>query len=116
MNNIEEFSVIMNEWLSLDTEINEYKKTIKEKKQRQSKLSEYIILFMNSNNKQVCNIDNQGSIIIKTRKTTSSLKKQDFLDFLKTILNEEQANEKIEELYSTRKTTEKSYIKLDQIT
>lgn len=113
---MEEFSVIMNEWLGLDTEIKEYQTVIKEKKQRQNKLSEYIITFMNSQNKQVCNVDNHGSLVVKTRKTTTSLKRKDFLDFFNSIFeDEEKAKKTLDELYDKRKTTEKHYLKLNVI-
>ena len=112
---MEEFSKIMDEWLGIDTEIKEIQTALKDKKQRQNKLSEYIMAFMNSNDKQVCNVDNHGSIVVKTKKTTTSLKKKDFLDFFKTLFDEGKAQETLDDLYSKRKTTEKKYLKLNAI-
>lgn len=52
-NDLEKFKNIVQEWLDLDKEIKGDQQELKNKKQRFSKLSEYIITFMNSENKQV---------------------------------------------------------------
>tara|TARA_Y100000816_G_C26044698_1_gene547406 strand:- start:181 stop:537 length:357 start_codon:yes stop_codon:yes gene_type:complete len=114
-NDLEKFKNIVQEWLDLDKEIKGDQQELKNKKQRFSKLSEYIITFMNSENKQVCNIGEYGSLVLKSRNSTSSVKKEDILSLLVKLSdgNEDVANTHLQKLYETRKQKTVTTLKLN---
>ena len=112
---MEDFKGIIKEWLDLDESIKSLKTNLKEKTTRMTKLSEYIITFMNSENKQVCNIGEYGSLELKTRNSSSALKKEYVMDMMMKLSNnnEEKAKECLDELYSRRTTNTKNVLKLN---
>ena len=111
---MEDFKGIIKEWLELDEAVKSLKTSLKEKNTRMAKLSEYIITFMNSENKQVCNIGEYGSLELKTRNNSSSIKKEHIMDMLMKLSNnnEEKAKEHLDELYNRRTTSTKNVLKL----
>tara|TARA_Y100000816_G_C26017820_1_gene532391 strand:+ start:422 stop:769 length:348 start_codon:yes stop_codon:yes gene_type:complete len=110
---MEDFKDIIKEWLDIEEDIKMKQKEIKEKKQRFSKLSEYIITFMNKQEKQVCNIGSHGSIVLKNRKSSSlnktSLEKF-FISYMK--ISEEEAKNMIDEMNKAKTVKETQFVKL----
>ena len=112
---MEDFKDVIKEWLEIDDLIKNIQIDLKEKKKRQSKLSEYILAFMNSNDKKVCNIGTIGSVVVKTRKS-SSLNKASIQKFFEDYLNlnEEEAKNAMDAMNKAKTIKETSYIKLQK--
>ena len=110
---MEDFRGIVKEWLELEETIKSLQTQVKEKKTRLTKLSEYIITFMNSENKQVCNIGEYGSLVLKTRNSCTGLKKEQILEALmKLTENEDIAKQHLNDLYDKRQQKSKTVLKL----
>tara|TARA_Y100000816_G_C25905227_1_gene472165 strand:- start:255 stop:605 length:351 start_codon:yes stop_codon:yes gene_type:complete len=109
---MDDFKEIMKQWLELETEIKNIQQHLKEKKTKFSKLSEYIITFMNSNEKKCCNLGSLGSVVVKTRKS-SSLNRSSLQQFFMKYMNidELQAIEAIDEMNKSKTIKETTYVK-----
>ena len=110
---MDDFKDVLKEWLEIDEQLKSMQKEMKEKKQRLSKLSEYIITFMNTNDKKVCNVGSVGSIVVKTRKSSSLNKdalKMFFMSYMD--INEDKAKTMIDEMNKAKSVKETSFVKL----
>lgn len=106
------FKDAVHEWMQIQDYITETQATIRQKRKRIQQLEYYITTYLRDNNKEYCNIGDKEALCLKNRKTTSTLKKEHVIAFLKTIVhNEEKAQEYTKQLYDMREVKEKSTIK-----
>ena len=110
--NLDEFKEIMKEWLEHDEQIKNLQRQLKEKKATFSKLSEYILTFMNSNDKKVCNVGAVGSLVISTRKSKTISKKDLTLFLTEYMGTPEKATELMNAIDEAKKVKETSFVKL----
>jgi len=109
---INEFKVAVHEWLRLDEDLAEIQKVVREKRKRKQHLDQFIANFMSGEKKEICNIGENQAIVLSTRKTTSSLKKEFIVRVLtETFKNAERAKELVQKMYDMREVREKHVIK-----
>lgn len=77
------FKKAVKEYILLDDQVAEYRKEISIRNKRKKVLSEIIVKFMNKTQKEACNLGESGSLEIKQRKSTVTLKK----DYVENILS-----------------------------
>ena len=115
-NNIDEFKNSVREWVRIDEDLSNIQKVIREKRKRKQHLSEFIATYMESTNKEICNIGENNAIVLSKRKATCSLKKEHIVTVLNDLLkNEDQSKEMMEKMYSMREVREKSVIKKTEL-
>lgn len=107
-----DFKSCVAEWLDLNTYITETQTKLREKKKRMNTLSEYIKGYMQINHKEICNIGDSGeSLVIKTKKSHSTINKEYIKKILENELSEEQATNLTKSIYENRTLKETSVLK-----
>jgi len=66
---IGDFKKAVKQYVTLMDEVQEVNDRLKEKKKKIKKLSEFILTYMKENEKEVCDLGENGSLQIKKRKT-----------------------------------------------
>lgn len=78
----EKFKKCIREWIALDNQILEHRKEINSRNKRKKQLTPEIIEHMSKINKEFCNLGDNGTLEVKQRKSTSTLKK----DYVEKLL------------------------------
>jgi len=76
---------------------------------------DFIIEYMQSNDKDTCNVGESNAIVVKQRKSTQTLKKADILNYMKKLTNEERAIDMVNSMFDSRKVNVKNVLKLTEI-
>lgn len=109
---VHDFKVAVHEWMRLDEDLIEIQKVLREKRKRKQQLDHVISTFMCTQNKEICNIGDNQAIVLSTRKSTSSLKKDYIVRVLTEALkNDERVMELVKRMYDMREVREKQVIK-----
>jgi len=84
---MEEFRKGVHEYCSIDERVRVLQTDIKNLKQQQQTLSEVIMLYMTSQNMEVCNAGDLGMLTIQTSNTKSALNKDSIREGLLACMN-----------------------------
>lgn len=83
------FKKAVREYILIDDQMADYRKEISIRNKRKKVLSEIILKFMNKTQKDTCNIGESGSLEVKQRKSTVTIKKDYVENTLNTLLKDE---------------------------
>jgi len=112
----EEFKYAVREFIRIHDELATIRKSVSEMNKKKKKFSELIVAFMKQNDKEFCNLGTEGTLAMKTSKTTLALKKEQVMLLLKQYGNDEKtAQETAEFLWSNKETRFKSVIKRSNV-
>lgn len=99
----EKFKKFIREWIALDNAIIELRKDINVRNKRKKQLTPFIIEHMKEIDKEFCNLGDNGTIEVKQRKSTTSLKKDYVEKLLQDYLKDEtKAKESAEYIFSNK--------------
>lgn len=99
----EKFKKAIREWIALDNQIIEYRKEINSRNKRKKQLTPEIIEHMGKINKEFCNLGNNGTLEVKQRKSTATLKKDYVEQLLVNVLkDEEKARQSAEYIFNNK--------------
>ena len=108
----EEFKNVVKEYLRIHDRLAEIRKDTSMLNKRKKKLSELIVSFMSNNDKELCNLGNDGSLQVKTTKSTLALKKDQVEALLiKLGNNEDKAKETAQYLWDNKTVKERKVLK-----
>jgi hypothetical protein len=114
--NVNEFKTAVHEWLRLEEDLASIAKVVREKRKRKQHLDQFISSYMSHENKEICNVGENSAIVLSTRKSTCSLKKEHIVGVLvEALRNEERAKELMQQMYALREVREKYVIKQTEI-
>ena len=106
------FREAVKEFITIEDRLAEYRKDTSMLNKRKKKLSELIINFMTSNDKEFCNLGEKGTLAVKTSKTTLALKKDQVAQLLQQLGNDETKSAEISDfLFSNKTVKERSVLK-----
>lgn len=71
----DEFKLAVKEWVMINDRLADNRKFVSEQNKRKKQLTEYIILFMRENDKEICNLGENGILHMKKQKAQASLNK-----------------------------------------
>jgi hypothetical protein len=109
---IDEFKQSVREWLLIEDDLSNMQKVIREKRKRMQNLSEFISIYMKQNDKEICDVGNDQALVLKTRRSTGSLKKEYIIKVLGEFLpNDDIIKEYTERMYSMRPIKETNFLK-----
>jgi hypothetical protein len=112
---IDDFKMALTEWIEIQENISSVQKVLKDKRNRQKKLGEFVIAYMTKEDKEICQIGEGDMVMIKKRKTTESLKRPHVEAILKDILkDEDMAKESTERIFNSRVQKETPILKLSK--
>src|SRR6056300_1475477 len=106
------FKEIVHEWIEIHDCIKNLQGIIRNKRNRMNQLQHHILLFMKQNDKQICNVGENNALVVKTRKSTSTIKKSDVLSLLSKYMSEDDALNKTSQFFENRPTKLKEYVQL----
>ena len=108
----EQFKDVVKEYIKIYDRISEVRKDTAMLNKRKKKLSETIVSFMSSTDKEICNLGNDGTLQVKTSKTTQALKKEQVEELLIQLGNpENKAKETAAYLWENKTTKERKVLK-----
>ena len=108
----EQFKDVVKEYLRIYDRLAEIRKDTSMLNKRKKKLSELIVSFMSNNDKELCNLGNDGSLQVKTTKSTLALKKDQVEALLiKLGNNEDKAKETAQYLWDNKTVKERKVLK-----
>jgi len=106
------FKDVVKEYIKIYDRLSEVRKDTALLNKRKKKLSELIVSFMNNNDKEICSLGNDGSLQVKTSKTTQALKKDQVKQLLVQLgNNEEKAKETAQYLWDNKHKKERKVLK-----
>lgn len=82
------FKKAVKEYILLDDQAAEYRKEISIRNKRKKVLSEIILKFMNKTQKDACNLGESGTLEVKQRKSTVTLKKEHIESALSNLIKD----------------------------
>lgn len=110
--NKEEFKACVKEYINIYDRLSDIRKDTAMLNKRKKKLSETIMIFMQHNNKDFCNLGEKGSLQVKTSKSKLALKKDDITRLLVELGNsDEKSKETAEYLFSNKTVVERSTLR-----
>jgi len=110
--NTEQFKECVKEYIKIYDRIAEVRKDTAMLNKRKKKLSETIVSFMSNNDKEICSLGTDGTIQVKTSKTTQALKKEQVEQLLVKLGNsEDKAKETAAYLWENKITKERKVLK-----
>lgn len=116
----EEFKLSVKEWVMINDQIADMRKVIADHNKRKKQLTEYIILFMKENEKEICNLGENGILHMKKQKSQATLNKDHLTKWMTEFFNND--NKKAEEVtkfvFEKKKeeSTEKEVLKRSSMT
>tara|TARA_B110000977_G_scaffold191571_1_gene263900 strand:- start:18078 stop:18473 length:396 start_codon:yes stop_codon:yes gene_type:complete len=108
----DKFKEYVREWIKIHDRLTCIRKDISALNKRKKEISEKIMTYMKSNDKELCNLGTQGTLHMKVSKTSQALKKDDIEQILMQMGNkEEQAKETAQFLMDNKRKKETSTLK-----
>ena len=108
----EQFKDAVKEFIKIYDRLAEIRKDTSMLNKRKKKLSEVIVAYMKNNEKEICNLGNDGSLQVKTSKSTLALKKDQVEQLLIQLgNNEEKAKETAQYLWDNKTVNERNVLK-----
>jgi hypothetical protein len=92
----EEFKLAVKNYITISDELEEIQNATKEKRKKIKKLTEFILIYMQDNKKEVCNLGESGTLIVKESKSKKTLNK----DYVQEMLRECSKNDDIAKTYA----------------
>ena len=103
----EKFKEYVREWIRIYDRLAEIRKDTTLLNKRKKEISAKIMTYMKSNEKELCNLGTQGTLMLKTSKTTQALKKDDIEQLLMQMGKDEvQAKETAQFLMENKRKKE----------
>lgn len=110
----DEFKLAVKEWVIINDQLTDMRKVTAERNKRKKQLSQYIILFMKENEKEICNLGENGILHMKKQKSQASLSKEHLAQWMTEYFNDDKkANEITKFVFEKKKEncTEKDVLK-----
>lgn len=110
----DEFKSSVREWVMINDRIADMRKVIAEQNKRKKQLTEYIILFMKENDKEICNLGENGILHMKKQKQQATLSKDHLTKWMSEYFSDENKAKEITQYVFEKKkeeSTEKSVLK-----
>ena len=73
--NPDQFKIAVKEWVLINDQLEEKRKIVAERNKRKKELSQVIISFMKDNDKEICNLGENGTLQMRKQKTQATLNK-----------------------------------------
>ena len=88
--NTDQFKEYVREWIRIYDRLAEVRKDTAVLNKRKKEVGAKIMTYMKSNDKELCNLGTQGTLTMKTTKTSQALKKDDIEQLLRQLGSDEQ--------------------------
>ena len=107
-----EFKTVVKEYIGIFDRLAEIRKDTSILNKRKKKLSEVIVAFMQSSDKEFCNLGSDGTLEVKTTKSKRALKKEDIERLLIELgTDETKSKETADYMYNNKTIVERTSLK-----
>mgnify|MGYP000986061239 CR=1 FL=1 len=116
--NPEEFKLAVKEWVMINDQLADHRKVVAERNKRKKQLTQYIILFMKENEKEICNLGDSGILHMKKQKAQASLNKEHLTKWMSEYFNDPAKAEELTKFVFEKKkeeSTEKEVLKRSSV-
>lgn len=116
--NPEEFKLAVKEWVMINDQLADHRKVVAERNKRKKQLTQYIILFMKENEKEICNLGDSGILHMKKQKAQASLNKEHLTKWMSEYFNDTGKAEELTKFVFEKKkeeSTEKEVLKRSSV-
>ena len=108
----EKFKEYVREWITIHDRQAEIRKDTTLLNKRKKEVGAKIMLYMKQNDKEMCNLGQQGTLTMKVSKTTQALKKEDIEHLLMQMgTSEDKAKETAQFLHDNKRKKEVSTLR-----
>ena len=105
--NTDKFKEYVREWIRIYDRLAEIRKDTSVLNKRKKEVGAKIMLYMKTNDKEMCNLGQQGSLSMKTTKSSQALKKEDIENLLVQMgTDEDKAKETAQFLIENKRKKE----------
>ena len=114
----EEFKLAVKEWVMINDQLADHRKVVAERNKRKKQLTQYIILFMKENEKEICNLGESGILHMKKQKAQASLNKEHLTKWMSEYFNDPDKAEELKNFVFEKKkeeSTEKEVLKRSSV-
>ena len=114
----EEFKLAVKEWVMINDQLADHRKVVAERNKRKKQLTQYIILFMKENEKEICNLGDSGILHMKKQKAQASLNKEHLTKWMSEYFNDATKAEELTKFVFEKKkeeSTEKEVLKRSSV-
>ena len=114
----EEFKLAVKEWVMINDQLADMRKVTAQRNKRKKELTQYIILFMKENEKEICNLGENGILHMKKQKAQATLSKDHLAKWMAEFFNDEKKAEEITKFVFDKKkeeSTEKDVLKRSNV-
>ena len=108
----EKFKEYVREWIRIHDRLSEIRRDTSSLNKRKKEVGAKVMLYMKTNEKEMCNLGDQGSLQMKVTKTSLALKKNDIESILIQMgRNETDAKDTAEFLFENKRKKETSTLR-----
>ena len=108
----DKFKEYVREWIRIYDRLAEIRKDTSVLNKRKKEVGAKIMLYMKSNEKEMCNLGDQGTLSMKVSKTSQALKKEDIEGLLMQMgRDENEAKETAQYLFENKRKKETSTLR-----
>lgn len=105
--NQDKFKESVKEWIKIHDRLSEIRRDTTSLNKRKKVLGEKIVHFMKGNDKELCNLGESGTLLVKKKVTSLTLKKEDISNILQQMgKNETEALKTAEFLFENKRKKE----------
>ena len=116
--NPDEFKLAVKEWVMINDQLADHRKVVAERNKRKKQLTQFIILFMKENEKEICNLGDSGILHMKKQKAQASLNKEHLTKWMSEYFNDASKAEELTKFVFDKKkeeSTEKEVLKRSSV-
>ena len=93
--NPDEFKIAVKEWVMINDQLADNRKFVSERNKRKKQLTQYIISFMKDNDKEICNLGENGILHMKQTKKQATLNKDSLTKWMTEYFSNPEEAEKM---------------------
>lgn len=102
--NPDEFKIAVKEWVMINDQLADNRKFVSERNKRKKQLTQFIISFMKDNDKEICNLGENGVLHMKETKKQATLNKDNLTKWMTEYFqNQEEAEKMAIHLFEKKK-------------
>ena len=104
----EKFKEYVKEWIKIHDRLSEIRRDTSALNKRKKQISGYIMVYMKDNDKELCNLGDSGTLMMKNKVSALTLKKEDIVSILQEHMNknEEEAIKTADILFENKRKKE----------
>ena len=102
----DQFKIAVKEWVMINDQLAETRKIVSERNKRKKQLAQVICSFMKENDKEICNLGENGILQMRKQKTQATLNKVHLHKWIGEFFQDEEKAKQLTEFVFDKKKEE----------